>query len=45
LPFPELEIAVKDDIEFLKKSKAVPDTIKISGYVYEVETGKVRPVE
>lgn len=44
LPFPELDQAVRDDVEFLKKSKLVPDTVTISGWVYEVETGKVRSV-
>jgi carbonic anhydrase len=44
LPFPELESAVKDDVQFLKGSKAVPDSITISGWLYEVETGKVKQV-
>jgi carbonic anhydrase len=44
LPFPKLDEAVKDDVEFLKKSTLIPDKIKISGWVYEVETGKVRSV-
>jgi carbonic anhydrase len=44
LPFPDLDAAVKDDVEFLKGSKLIPDKIKISGWVYEVETGKVRSV-
>ena len=44
LPFPKLEEAVKSDVEFLKTSKLIPDSIKISGWVYEVETGKVRSV-
>jgi carbonic anhydrase len=44
LPFPELEGAVKDDIAFLKGSKAVPDSITITGWLYEVETGKVKKV-
>lgn len=44
LPFPELEGAVKADIAFLKGSAAVPDSITISGWIYEYETGKVRPV-
>ena len=43
-PFPELEKAVEDDIKYLKASKAIPDSITISGWVYEVETGKVRQV-
>jgi len=44
LSFPELDAAVKDDVEFLKGSKLIPEKIKISGWVYEVETGKVRSV-
>lgn len=44
LPFPELDKAVEDDVEFLRKSKLVPDSVVISGWVYEVETGKTRRV-
>ena len=43
-PFPELEKAVEDDVKFLKASKAISDSVNISGWVYEVETGKVRSV-
>jgi len=45
LPFPDLEQAVRDDVAFLTKSAAVPADVAISGWVYEVETGKVRKVE
>ncbi|KAK3297279.1 carbonic anhydrase [Chaetomium fimeti] len=44
LPFPELEAAVLQDVEFLKASKLVPESVTISGWVYEVETGKTRRV-
>jgi carbonic anhydrase len=44
LPFPELESAVKADVEFVKSSKLVPDSITVSGWVYEVETGKTKQV-
>ena len=43
-PFPDLEQGVRDDVALLKKSKVIPDNVIISGWVYEVETGKVRPV-
>ncbi|KAF6221926.1 hypothetical protein HO133_001894 [Letharia lupina] len=43
-PFPDLEKAVEDDVKYLKASKAIPDSIIISGWVYEVETGKVNQV-
>jgi carbonic anhydrase len=44
LPFADLESAVREDMEFLKRSKLIPEKIKVSGWVYEVETGKVRSV-
>jgi carbonic anhydrase len=44
LPFPELEEAVKDDINYLRSSKLVPGSVTISGWIYEVETGKTRRV-
>lgn len=43
-PFPDLEKAVEDDVNYLKASKAIPDSVVISGWVYEVETGKVKQV-
>ena len=43
-PFPDLDGAVKDDVEYLKKTKLVADSTVVSGWVYEVETGKVRSV-
>jgi carbonic anhydrase len=45
LPFPVLDEAVKSDLAFLKGSKAIPDSVTLSGWVYEVESGKVRRVE
>jgi carbonic anhydrase len=44
LPFPDLEEAVRDDVEFLRKSQLVPRSVEVSGWIYEVETGKVREV-
>lgn len=44
LPFPDLDDAVRDDVAYLQGSKAVADGVTISGWVYEVETGKVRAV-
>ena len=43
-PFGDLEKGVQDDVGYLKESKAIPDSVTISGWVYEVETGKVRHV-
>ena len=43
-PFADLEQGVKDDVAFLKRNKAIPDSVTISGWIYEVETGKVKSV-
>jgi carbonic anhydrase len=40
LPFPKLEEAVRQDVKYLEKTKLVPENVRISGWVYEVETGK-----
>lgn len=42
--FPDLEEAVKSDVKLLQESKLFSDQIVISGWVYEVETGKTRRV-
>ncbi|TVY36008.1 Uncharacterized protein LSUB1_G006559 [Lachnellula subtilissima] len=42
--FPVLESAVESDVKLLKESRLFPDEVVISGWVYEVETGKVRRV-
>ena len=44
-PFPDLEKGIQDDVRFLKNSKAVPDSVAISGWIYHVESGKVEQVE
>jgi carbonic anhydrase len=44
LPFSKLEEAVSDDVEFLRQSKLIPDDVVISGWVRELETGKVHRI-
>ncbi|KZS90335.1 carbonic anhydrase [Sistotremastrum niveocremeum HHB9708] len=43
-PFGDLEAAVKSDVEFLKNHPLVLKETVITGWIYEVETGKVRQV-
>ena len=43
-PFPHLEKAVEDDVKYLRESKAIPGSVTVSGWVYEVESGKVSQV-
>lgn len=44
LPFAELDSAVREDVAFLRASKAVAEGVGLSGWVYEVESGRVRRV-
>jgi hypothetical protein len=39
--FPDVEAAVKSDVEWLKKEPLILQETVITGWVYEVETGKV----
>ena len=43
-PFDDLEQAVENDVTWLKKQPALLQGDAISGWVYEVETGKVRQI-
>jgi carbonic anhydrase len=43
LEFPELEQSVKDDVEFLSKNPLLLKETKITGWTYDVRTGKVCP--
>lgn len=44
LPFSNLEQSVRDDVTFLRNSPFIPQSIDISGFVYDVYTGKLLPV-
>lgn len=41
LPFSDLEASVKSDVKFLQEHPLVLKETKVTGWVYEVETGKV----
>lgn len=44
LPFNDLKQSVLDDIKLLKESPLVLE-VPVTGYIYEVETGKIVKVE
>ena len=44
LPFKDLEQSVRDDIATLKASPLIPDNVDISGFIYDVKSGKLSPV-
>jgi carbonic anhydrase len=43
--FPDLDQDVRDSIERIKSSPFIPNKDNIRGFVYEVETGKLREVQ
>ena len=44
LPFADLEQSVRDDVATLRSSPLIPDDIPVSGFVYDVHTGRLREV-
>ncbi|HJT56842.1 MAG TPA: carbonic anhydrase [Ktedonobacteraceae bacterium] len=44
LPFSDVEQSVRDDVAFLRNSPFIPQNITISGFVYDVKSGKLLPV-
>ena len=41
LPFGDLEQSVRDDIEVIRSSPLIPDDIPVTGFIYDVKTGKI----
>ena len=44
LPFSNLEQSVRDDVAFLRESPLIAKDIDISGFIYDVQNGKLLPV-
>ena len=44
LPFKDLEQSVRDDVATLKASPLIPDSVDISGFIYDVRSGQLLPV-
>lgn len=44
-PFPEIFQSVRDDVAIIRQSPLIPDDIPVTGFVYDVTTGKLLPVE
>ena len=45
LPFPDVARSVRDDVAAFKASPLIPDSIPVYGFVYDVHTGQLLPVE
>jgi carbonic anhydrase len=45
LPFSDLEQSVRDDIAIIRAADFIPDDILVSGFIYDVHSGRLQPVE
>ncbi|CCF82544.1 beta-class carbonic anhydrase [Nitrolancea hollandica] len=45
LPFSDLDESVRQDVATIRSSTLVPDDIPVTGFVYDVRTGKLREVQ
>ena len=44
LPFPDLEQSVRDDVRRIQGSPFLPKNISVRGFIYDVRTGRLTPV-
>ena len=44
LPFKDLEQSVRDDVATIRNSPFIPKNIEVSGFIYDVRSGKLLPV-
>lgn len=44
LPFSDLAASVQEDVERIKSSPFIPEGTQVSGFVYDVRTGRLDPV-
>lgn len=45
LPFSDLEQSVRDDVALIRESPLISDDVQVSGFVYDVRTGRLVPVD
>jgi carbonic anhydrase len=45
LPFPDLDESVRQDVKTIRSSALIPKDIPVSGFVYDVRTGRLREVK
>jgi len=45
LPFTDLEQSVRDDVQAIRSSRLLPPDVSVTGFVYDVKTGRLRRVD
>ncbi len=44
LPFSDLERSVRDDVQTIRASPLIPNDISVTGFIYDVRSGRLRQV-
>jgi carbonic anhydrase len=44
LPFADNEASVREDVERIRRHPLIPDSIPVTGFIYDVETGRLTEV-
>ena len=44
LPFSDLDESVREDVQTIRSSPLIPDDITVTGFVFDVKTGRLREV-
>jgi carbonic anhydrase len=44
LPFSDVAESVREDVEIIRNSPLIPNDIPVSGFIYDVKTGKISEV-
>jgi carbonic anhydrase len=45
LPFSDLDQGVRDDVQRIRDSPHIPETVTVTGFVFDVHTGMLRRIE
>jgi carbonic anhydrase len=45
LPFSDVEASVEQDVRTIRENPFLPKDVEVSGWVYDVRTGRIREVE
>jgi carbonic anhydrase len=43
-PFPDLEGSVRGSVRAIRESRLCPDSLEVSGWIYDVHTGRLTEV-
>jgi len=44
MPFSDVEESLEDDVRTIRESPFLPNDVEITGWVYDVQTGRLREV-